>query len=135
MGLFAVAAGLKMAGTIFGGISARKNAKRKAAFQRMQVQKQRDYALEDLSLSASSLQSQIMAGAGAGGVRTTSGSVKEVQSDEMLKSGRRRERILAGSEMELKSIAMNLKSEKQAATVGTLTSLASTQMDVESYYG
>ena len=76
MSLALAAFGLKAAGSIFGGLSARKAAKRKAAFQKKQVLMQRGYALEDLSLSASSLQSQIMAGAGASGVRTTSGSVK-----------------------------------------------------------
>ena len=132
MSLALAAFGLKAAGSIFGGLSARKAAKRKAAFQKKQVLMQRGYALEDLGLSSTALQSKIMAGAGARGIRTTSGSVRAVQSDEMLKSGRRRERILAGSEMELKAIAMNLKSEKQAATVGAIMGVADS---ATSYYG
>ena len=48
MSLALAAFGLKAAGSIFGGLSARKAAKRKAAFQKKQVLMQRGYALEDL---------------------------------------------------------------------------------------
>ena len=132
MSLAAASAVLNVAGSIFGGQAERKAAKRKAAFQRSQVIRQRDYGLEDNRLSSNALQSQIMASAGASGVRTSSGSVQSVKSDEMLKSGRRRERILAGSEAELKMIAMNLKSEKSAANIDMISGIANAGT---SYFG
>jgi len=132
MSLAAAAAVLNVAGSYFGGKAKKKAAKRKAAFQRSQVIRQRDYGIEDNRLSRNALQSQIMASAGASGVRTSSGSVQSVKSDEMLKSGRRRERILAGSEAELKMIAMNLKSEKSAANIDMISGIANAGT---SYFG
>jgi hypothetical protein len=127
-----IAYGLQAVGSLIGGISERKAAKRRAAFQRRQITMQRDYALEDLRLSSMGLQSQIMASAGASGVRTSSGNVRATQADELLKESRRAARIMAGSEMELEAIASNLKTEKRAATTGTLMDLASIGV---SYYG
>lgn len=127
-----IAYGLQAVGSIFGGRSKRKADKRRAAFQRRQVTMQRDYALEDLRLSSMDLQGQIMAGAAGSGVRTSSGNVRATQADELLKESRRAARIMAGSEMELQAIANNLKTEKRAATTGTLMDLASIGV---SYYG
>lgn len=128
----AIAYGLQAVGSLMGGRSKRKAAKRRAAFQRRQVTMQRDYALEDLRLSSVGLQGQIMASAAGSGVRTSSGNVRATQADELLKESRRAARIMAGSEMELEAIANNLKTEKRAATTGTLMDLASIGV---SYYG
>ena len=127
-----IAYGLQAVGSLLGGRSKRKAAKRRAGFQRRQVTMQRDYALEDLRLSSMDLQGQIMAGAAGSGVRTSSGNVKATQADELLKDSRRAARIMAGSEMELEAIASNLKTEKRAATTGTVMDLASIGV---SYYG
>lgn len=128
----AFAFGMQAVGSLLGGSAKKKSAKRQAKFQRQQVTMQRDYALEDLRLSSMGLQSQLMANAGASGVRSSSGNVMSTKADELLKERRRTERILAGSEMELEAIASNLKSEKQSATLGTAMNLASIGT---SYYG
>ena len=127
-----IAYGLQAIGSLIGGRSKRKAAKRRAAFQRRQVIMQRDYALEDLRLSSMGLQGQIMASAAGSGVRTSSGNVRATQADELLKESRRAARLMAGSEMELQAIANNLKTEKRAATTGTLMDLGSIGV---SYYG
>lgn len=128
----AVAIGVELVGSLIGGNAAKQDAKRKAAFQRSQVLRKRGYDIEDNKFSSNDLQSRIMSSAGASGVRGSSGSVQSVKSDEMLKSGRRRERILAGSEAELQMIAMNLKSEKKSANLDMAMAVGDA---ATSYYG
>ena len=117
---YAVAAGVKVLGSIFGGRSKKKAARRQARIMREGILMRRGFQLEDLTRGTTSLMSSIQASKGATGARRASASFKQHEKSEYEKAAESRSRIMAGSELELKKVAQGLKSEVRAANVGSV---------------
>ena len=115
--LTAVTFGTKLVGSILGGRSKKKAAKRKYKMAVERIVRRSDQLQEDLLLQTNELTSAMQATMGATGARTTSASFSELRENESFKFNQRRERILQGEKDAIQDAARERKATRYAANL------------------
>lgn len=123
MSLFAFATGVKIAGSLIGGQSKKRRARKQFSRAVRRTRQDVEIARKNLTRQEQQYFSSLEASVGATGVRTTSGSVAEIKQSEMEKNILRREAILQQEQRAIQDAAEQKKSVTSAANFNMFSSI------------
>jgi len=123
MPLFEIATGLKIAGSIFGGRSRKKRARKQFRRAVLRIREDAQTAKENLQRQEEQYFAALEASVGATGMRSTSGMVQAIRQSEAEKGILRREAILQQEERAIQDAAEQKKSVTSAANFNMFSSI------------
>lgn len=121
--LTAAAIGTKLAGSLIGGFSAKKAAKKRRRREIADVEKQTRQLREDLFFETMFMKSRIRGATGGMGIRLESSSPQAVLENVQLKADMTNARISENKLSAIKSINEGYKARKTAADIKMITAV------------
>jgi len=118
MEVASIMAGAQILSGIFGRKSKRKAARRGYGWAKRRIERQTDWAQEDLLRGLLELEGQIVGAVGATGMRGGSAQIGSVLDEERRKYSIRQARILEGEKVAIQGAAIDKKSAYTSANIG-----------------